>query len=44
MGRDGGGGGIGDTIFYPAKPVGEDIIGIAAEDICQKTAFVVEIA
>lgn len=32
------------TLFYPAKPVGEDIIGVAAADICRKTTFVVAIA
>lgn len=32
------GGGTGSTIFYPAKPVGEDIIVVAADDISVKTA------
>lgn len=34
---------VAQMILY-SKPVGEDVIGIAAEDICQKTAFVVETA
>lgn len=39
MGRGGVGGGIGSTIVYPAKPVGEDIIVVAADDISVKAAL-----
>ena len=43
-GRGGVGGGPGCIIFRLAKPVGEDIIGVATDDISWRTAFVVEIA